>query len=139
MMASSTSPNDSINCSRALLGLLQLVGRNIQHVERRAQRFILPNDGALGHQVNKPVKAVLRTQRQLDHDGVRMQLGAQLADAGIKIRADAVHFVDEDDARHAIFVGLAPYGFGLRLHALRPPLKWQSLRQAPGATVQLPP
>ena len=35
----------------------------------------------------------------------------------VEIRAHAVHFVDETDARDLIFVGLPPNGFRLRLHA----------------------
>ncbi len=35
----------------------------------------------------------------------------------IEIGADAVHLVDERNARHAILVRLAPYRFRLRLHA----------------------
>ena len=35
----------------------------------------------------------------------------------IEIRAHAIHLIDERDARHAILIGLAPHGFGLRLHA----------------------
>jgi len=35
----------------------------------------------------------------------------------LKIRADAIHFVDECDARHFVFRRLTPDGFGLRLHA----------------------
>ena len=34
-----------------------------------------------------------------------------------EIRADAVQFVDEAQARHSVAVGLAPDGFGLRLDA----------------------
>src|SRR5262249_51066115 len=33
------------------------------------------------------------------------------------VGADPVHLVDEADARHAVFVGLAPYGLGLRFDA----------------------
>ena len=35
----------------------------------------------------------------------------------LEVRADAVHLVDEADARHAVLVGLAPDGFRLRLDA----------------------
>ena len=35
----------------------------------------------------------------------------------VEIGADAVHLVDERDARHAILIGLAPDRLGLRLHA----------------------
>ena len=47
------------------------------------------------------------------------RLGAEAidhhVDAALKIRAHAVHLVDEADARNVILVGLAPHGFGLRL------------------------
>ena len=36
-------------------------------------------------------------------------------DGAEEIRADAVHFVDETDARHAVFISLAPHRLGLRL------------------------
>ena len=38
-------------------------------------------------------------------------------DREVEIRAHAVHLVDEANARHAVFVGLTPNGFRLRLHA----------------------
>ncbi len=42
---------------------------------------------------------------------------ANSADDMIKIRAHAVHLVDETNAWHAILIGLTPDGFRLRLHA----------------------
>ena len=39
------------------------------------------------------------------------------AEAAIEVGADAVHLVREDDARHAVPVGLAPHRLGLRLDA----------------------
>ena len=38
-------------------------------------------------------------------------------DGAVKIRADAVHLIDEANARDVILVALAPNCFGLRLHA----------------------
>ena len=38
-------------------------------------------------------------------------------DGALEVRADAVHLVDEADARHAVLVGLAPHRLGLRLDA----------------------
>ncbi len=38
-------------------------------------------------------------------------------EAAVEVRADAVHLVREDHARHAVAVGLAPHGLGLRLDA----------------------
>ena len=49
--------------------------------------------------------------------GVALQAGADLIDRAVEVRADAVHLVDEADARHAVLVGLAPHRLGLRLDA----------------------
>ena len=38
-------------------------------------------------------------------------------DAALEVGADAVHLVDEAEARHVVLVGLAPDGLGLRLDA----------------------
>ena len=38
-------------------------------------------------------------------------------DDGFEVRADAVHLVDEGDARNAVLVGLAPHRLRLRLDA----------------------
>ena len=35
----------------------------------------------------------------------------------VEIRSDTVHLIDEGYARDTILIGLAPHGFGLRLHA----------------------
>jgi len=38
-----------------------------------------------------------------------------MEDGALEVGADAVHLVDERDARHLVVVGLAPDGLGLRL------------------------
>src|SRR5258708_33921812 len=48
---------------------------------------------------------------------MRAKTLANGADDVVKVRAHAVHLVDEADAGNAILVGLAPDGFGLGLHA----------------------
>jgi hypothetical protein len=50
------------------------------------------------------------------------RLGASLrfldgVDRVVEVGAELVHLVDEADARHAVLVGLAPHGLGLRLDA----------------------
>src|SRR6185369_5010263 len=42
---------------------------------------------------------------------------ADLADDFVEVRADAIHLVDECNARNAVTVGLAPDCLGLRLDA----------------------
>ena len=46
-----------------------------------------------------------------------MQVGADLVDDAFPVGADAVEFVDEGEARHAVAVGLAPDGLALGLDA----------------------
>ena len=65
-----------------------------------------------------PLKFDFGADRQLDADRAAADLGVDLLDAAEEVGADLVHLVDEHDARHAVFVGLAPYGFRLRLDAL---------------------
>ena len=40
-----------------------------------------------------------------------------ICDAALEVGADAVHLVDEAEARHVVLVGLAPHRLGLRLDA----------------------
>ena len=65
-----------------------------------------------------PRKFELGADRQLQADRTTADLGVDLFDAAGEVGADLVHLVDEDDARHVIFVGLSPYRLGLRLDAL---------------------
>ena len=64
-----------------------------------------------------PSKRVLGSERQLH----RHRVGAEAVDDRLhrrgEVGADAVHLVDERDARHRVLVGLAPDGLALGLHA----------------------
>ena len=64
-----------------------------------------------------PTKCIFRADRNLNGDGVCLELGDDLIEGPLEVRTDAVHLVDETDARHAVLVGLAPHGLGLRLDA----------------------
>src|SRR5207248_8851349 len=68
-------------------------------------------------QVDGALALVFGADRQLQGDGVLAELLADLVHHRLEVRADAVHLVDEGDAGHAVLVGLAPHGLGLRLHA----------------------
>ena len=98
-------------------GGLGHVGRNLDEIEFGAERFILPNHRLHQHQINDALEFALDADRQLrdQRHGTKPVLD-HLDGAGV-IGADAVHLVDEADARHAVFVGLAPDRLGLRLHA----------------------
>ena len=64
-----------------------------------------------------PRNSLSGADRQLHDRGDRVEAIADHVDAAIEVGADAVHLVDEADARHVVLVGLAPDGLGLRLDA----------------------
>ena len=66
-------------------------------------------------EVDDAAEGALGTDRQLEHDGDRGQALADHLHAALEVGADAVHLVDEADARHLVRVGLAPHRLGLRL------------------------
>ena len=49
--------------------------------------------------------------------GVRLEAALHHVDGAVEVGADAVHLVDEAEARHVVLVGLAPHRLGLRLDA----------------------
>src|SRR6185437_8578129 len=100
------------------LGLLGEIGRDVFVMKLRPKALVFPDDRLHAQEVDDTLEVRLRTDRQLDANRAGADLGADLLDAAGEIGADLVHLVDEHDARHAIFVGLTPYGLGLRLNAL---------------------
>ena len=62
-----------------------------------------------------PRKSPSRADRELHDDGNRVEPLAHHLHAALEVGADAVHLVDEADARHVVLVGLAPHRLGLRL------------------------
>ncbi len=82
-----------------------------------AQGLVLIDDRFQLHQVDDAFEAVFFAQRILDGHGMGVQAIANHAQAAVKVRADAVHFVDEADPRNAVFVGLPPHRFRLRLNS----------------------
>ena len=68
-------------------------------------------------QVDDALVVALGADRELEHGDVGVEAVLDRVDGGVEVGADAVHLVDEAHARHAVLVGLAPHGLGLRLHA----------------------
>ena len=68
-------------------------------------------------EVDDAAELALRPDRQLDDGDGRVETLPDHVDAAEEVGADAVHLVDEADARHVVLVGLAPDGLGLRLDA----------------------
>lgn len=76
-----------------------------------------PDQRPHADEVHRPGETVLLPDGQLDdqrNDAEPLLYGR---DRLVEIGADAVHLVDEHDARHAVAVGLSPYRLALRFDA----------------------
>ena len=100
-----------------LLRLGHHVGRNLADDVVGAHRLVGVGDRLHLDQVDDADELVLGANRQLDGDGVALQLRLDLRQRFLEVRADAVHLVDEADARDTVLVRLTPHGFRLRLDA----------------------
>ena len=100
-----------------VLGFVQHVGRNLADDVVGAHRLVLVGDRLHLDEVDHADELVFRADRELNRDRVGFELGDDLVEGALEVRADAVHLVDEADARDAVLVGLAPDGLGLRLDA----------------------
>ena len=67
-------------------------------------------------EVDDALELIFGADRHLNRHGARAEALADLVDAIEEVGPDAVHLVDEDDARDFILVRLAPDRLGLRLH-----------------------
>ena len=85
-------------------------------VEAGAQ-IVLVDDRLHADDVHDAGEELALAERILDRVSVGPEPFAHHPDDLLEVGPDAVHLVDERDAGHAIAVGLAPYGLGLRLDA----------------------
>src|SRR5438093_8175717 len=104
--------------------LLAVVLRVVHHVGRNraddvvgAHRFVVVRDRLHPDEVDHADEPVLGADGKLNRDRVGLELGDDLIEGALEVRPDAIHLVDEAPARHAVFVGLPPDGFRLRLDA----------------------
>src|ERR1700728_1423209 len=88
-----------------------------EHFVLRAQSFVLPYDGALFDEIDHSDEIIFTADGKGDGNGVSGKSLAHRADRVVEIGTDAVHLVDERDARHTILVRLPPDRLRLRLHA----------------------
>src|SRR5581483_7263821 len=91
--------------------------RDVQRLRALGAEVVRVDDGLLAQQVDVAREVALRADRQLDGHGPGAEARADRAQRAVEVGPDAVHLVDEGDARHAVPVGLAPDRLGLRLHA----------------------
>jgi hypothetical protein len=72
---------------------------------------------AVVDQIDQALEIGFDADRQIEHRRLRAEAIDDRLHAVLEVRAGAVELVDEAHARHAVLVGLAPHGFGLRLNA----------------------
>ena len=100
------------------LGLIEQIGGDLLVMELGAQGLVVPDHRLHADEVDDALEFVLRAERQLNYDWIGPEPVAHHLHRDEEVGADLVHLVDEDHARHAVFVRLPPHRLGLRLHAL---------------------
>src|SRR5207248_2005014 len=83
----------------------------------RAEAFVAEDEGLHLDEIDDASELIFGADRKLKRNGILAELRSDLIDDGDEVRADAIHLIDESDARHAVFVGLTPNSFRLRLDA----------------------
>ncbi len=78
---------------------------------------LVPDLRGHGDEVDDAAEVALGAYGQLDDGGHGLEPVLDHADGAVEVGTDAVHLVDEADARHAVAVRLPPHGLGLRLDA----------------------
>ena len=94
-----------------------VVGRDVDGLEFGAERVVLEVVGLALDEIDDALERLGRAPRNLHGRGLGAELRDHHLDAAVEVRADAVHLVDERDARNAVAVCLAPHRLGLRLDA----------------------
>ena len=100
------------------LRLIEQVGRNLDVVILGTECLVLPGHADHADEIDEALELAFRADRKLDRDRLRAEAIDDVLQALEEVRADLVHLVGEDDARHLVLVALAPHRLGLRLHAL---------------------
>ena len=98
-------------------GLFEHVGRDVDDLELRAFGVVVERPHQRLHldEVDDAAEVALGADRQLHDGGYRVEAVSDHLDAAPEVGADAVHLVDEAEARHVVLVRLAPHRLGLRL------------------------
>ena len=92
------------------------VGRNLLVVELGAE-LVVPDKSLVLDQINDALELVLRADRKLDRQRVGSETVLHRLHRAVEVGADAIHLVDEGDARDLVLVGLTPDSLGLGLNA----------------------
>jgi hypothetical protein len=101
-----------------LLGLVDQLGRDLDLLVLRAHGLVVEGDALHLDEVDHAAELVLGADGEVDGERAGAQLGLDGVDRHEEVGADAVHLVDEADARDLVLVGLPPDRLGLRLDAV---------------------
>src|SRR3546814_17273703 len=74
--------------------ILEVV-RNCYIIELRAQRFILPHDGAIFDQINQADEIAFKADRKIKNQRTRAQTILDHVNTPLEIRTGAIRLVDE--------------------------------------------
>ena len=100
-----------------VLGLVHQVGGDLTLGDGRALVLGREVHGLHLDEVDDADEVVALADRELDRDAVGAEARADRREGEVPVGAHLVHLVDEAEAGHAVAVGLAPHGLGLRLDA----------------------
>ena len=97
--------------------LLQVFG-NLFRLVFRAHGLVRPHDRLHIDQIDDSDELIFLADGNLDRDGLGAEALADGIDGVLEISTHLVDLVDKADSGHAVFIGLAPDFFRLRLHAV---------------------
>src|SRR3546814_13481315 len=81
--------------------ILEVV-RNCYIIELRAQRFILPHDGAIFDQINQADEIAFKADRKIKNQRTRAQTILDHVNTTLEIRTGAIQLVDETNEGNKI-------------------------------------
>ena len=101
-----------------LVSDLLLIGIKILNRVSGAEQVVIGVDNCfLVHHVDLPLEVIFGADRDQNWNRIACELLANIVDRLVEVGTDAIHLVDEGDARDFVFVSLTPDGLRLRLDA----------------------
>ena len=97
-----------------LLGFFFQIGRNILNFDRRIGCITGIDDCLHLQQIDNAAEFRFGADRQLNGHRAGAQTVFDHIQTAVEVGADTVHLVAEANSRNLVFIGLTPYGFGLR-------------------------
>lgn len=90
---------------------------SVEGKQKRGADILVPDAGTQAQQVHHAAEVAFRANGDLQGHDSHAQALFQHGHHAVEVGSHAVELVDEGNAGHAVLVGQAPVGLGLRLHA----------------------